>query len=331
MLLSWLSLVGMANAEPGEKESSLTNSDFEPCGALSLRWENDAFAGTDRDYSNGTSLSYMRRGRGWLGEFWDLFGEADREYFQSYELGQVIVTPADTSRAIPDPKDRPYAGLLYLSFSTAARHDNQLNGLKLVTGVVGPDSMAGDAQNWFHSLIGNGQAQGWHYQLHNEPILNLLYEHRRKYSLFQTEPGFAADCIPSGNIMLGNVLIQGHAAAEARLGWNLPDDFGTTLLRGFGTMPFAQHPADRPAARLGAYVFGGIGGTAVARNLTLDGNTFQDSPHVEKRSLFASGEVGASLWTRWCQAAFSYVMWGKEFYGQQSDSRFGAASLTVFF
>lgn len=69
----------------------------------------------------------------------------------------------------------------------------------------------------------------------------------------------------------------------------------------------------------------------MAHNLTLDGNSFQDSPHVDKRPFFATTEIGGTLWTRWFEASFSYVYWGKEFYGQQGDSKFGAVYLSWFF
>jgi len=303
----------------------------EAHGAISLRLENDAFAGTDEDYSNGISVSALLRGRGLLGGFWDLFGKGEREYFQAYEAGQIIVTPSDTSRPVPDPNDRPYAGLLYVDLATAVRHENIFHGFKVVTGVVGPYALAEETQNWFHDLIGSGHAEGWDYQLHNEPILNLVYEHRRKYQLFHTSQGFGADVIPAVSGMLGNVLIQAQAGAQVRLGYNLPDDFGSTLLRGFGVMPFPQYSSKEPAPKFGVYAFGSAGGTAVARNITLDGNSFQDSPHVDKRPFFPTTEIGASLWTRWFEATFSYVYWGKEFYGQQKDSRFGAVSLSWFF
>lgn len=308
-----------------------TNSNPEAHGALSLRWENDAFAGTDRDYSNGTSLALLLRGRGLLGGFWDLFGQSEREYFQEYEVGQAIVTPSDTSLTIPDPNDRPYAGLLYVDLGTAIRHENLFHGFKIVTGVVGPYSLAEETQNWFHDIIGSGHAMGWDYQLHNEPIFNLVYEHRRKYELFQTHSGFGSDIIPAGSAMLGNVLIQAQVGAQLRLGYHLPDDFGTTLLRGFGAMPFPQYSSQEPVPKFGLYAFASAGGTAVARNITLDGNTFQDSPHVDKRPFFPSTEIGARLWTRWFEVSFSYVYWGKEFYGQQADSRFGAVYLSWFF
>ncbi|HEV2247370.1 MAG TPA: lipid A deacylase LpxR family protein [Terriglobia bacterium] len=327
----WHRLAWGESLSANQPDLLVTNTTAGARGSISLRLENDAFAGTDEDYSNGISVSLLLRGRGLLGGFWDLFGKRDREYFQGYEAGQVIITPADTSLSIPDPNDRPYAGMLYVDIATAMRQANQFHGFKIVTGVVGPYSLAEETQNWFHGLIGSGRAQGWDYQLHNEPILNLVYEHRRKYQLFHAEPGFSADVIPGINGMLGNVLIQAQAGAQVRLGYNLPDDFGTTLLRGFGSMPFPQHQWDKPAPNIGVYVFGSIGGTAVARNLSLDGNTFQDSPHVEKRPFFPAMEVGASLCTRWFQATFSYVYWGKEFYGQQQDSKFGAVSLGWFF
>lgn len=307
------------------------NSTPEAHGALSLRWENDAFAGTDRDYSNGTALSLLLRGRGPLGGFWDLFGKGNREYFQAYEVGQAMLTPADTSLIIPDPNDRPYAGLLYVDLGTGIRHENLFHGFKIVTGVVGPYSLAEETQNWFHDIIGSGHAMGWDYQLHNEPILNLVYEHRRKYQLLKTDSGFGSDIIPAGSAMLGNVLIQAQVGAELRLGYHLPDDFGTTLLRGFGAMPFPQYSAQAPAAKIGFYAFASAGGTAVAHNLTLDGNSFQNSPHVDKRPFFGTTEIGATVWTRWFEASFSFVYWGKEFYGQQTDSRFGAVYLSWFF
>ena len=141
-LLAW-----SQDASVEAKDSSSTNSTIEARGSLSLRWENDAFAGTDRDYSNGISLSLLLRGRGLLGGFWDLFSKGDRECFQGYEAGQVMVTPADTSLAIPDPNDRPYAGMLHVDIATAMRQANQFHGFKIVTGVVGPYSLAEETQN----------------------------------------------------------------------------------------------------------------------------------------------------------------------------------------
>ncbi len=298
----------LAAAEAASPELALppvTSSAAGPRGALSFRWENDAPANTDQNYSNGIELSLTLANRGLLGGFWNLFGKAEREYSQSFEIGQILATPQDINSPIPDPNDRPYAGLLYFGMSTQIRQGDQFKGLKIVTGVVGPASLGQQTQTWFHRVIGSGEPQGWDYQLHNEPILNFVYEHRWKFSLFQTASGFGADVLPTLEAMVGNVLIQGQFGAQARIGYRLPDDFGTSLVRGFGTLPSPRLSDGPEAPRFGVFGFASLAGSAVARNITLDGNTFQDSPRVDKYPFFPSWELGVSVWTRWCQITAS--------------------------
>lgn len=307
-------------------------SPSRPHTAISLRWENDTLAGRDENYSNGISLSLAREGRGLLGGIWEWFGARDGRWVSGVELGQIIVTPSDISRPVPDPTDRPYAGLLYVALSTQYSHDRQFHGLKLISGVVGPASLAEETQTWVHRQIGSGEPQGWDYQLDNEPIFNLVYEHRRRYDLVRTESGWGAQFIPTVGGMLGNVLIQAQAGGQLRVGYHLLDDFGTTLMRGLGNLPCPQAHGGRDSGRrFGAYLFAGGGANLVARNLTLDGNTFRDSPSVDKKPFFVAGEFGASVWLRPVQVTFSYVLWGKEFEGQKNDSQFAAVTATVYF
>ena len=316
----------------GDSRPSPTDSASSSRSALSLRWENDTFAGQDENYSNGISLALTRSGRSWLGGIWNLFGAEGDHYTHGYEIGQIIATPADISRPVPDPNDRPYAGLLYVAASTHLIRENRFHGLKFITGVVGPYSFAEETQRAVHEFSGSPTPQGWDYQLKTEPIFNLVYEHRRRYDLFQTESGFGSQVIPMAGAMLGNVLIQAQAGAQLRLGYNLPDDFGTTLMRGLGNLPFPRENRDSPNQRnFGAYLFAGDGANLVARNLALDGNTFRESPSVDKRPFFPGAEFGASVVTRRFQATFSYVVWGKEFYGQQRHSEFGAITVSYFF
>lgn len=209
----------------------------EPGWSLSVRWENDTFGGTDRFYTDGISLALFRIEPGWLRSWSDRNGRAADQVSVSFEAGQIMVTPADTRRAVPDPMDRPYAGLLYGAVSFHFQEGRAYHGLKLISGVVGPWSLAEDTQKWVHKRIGSGIPQGWGSQLHNEPILNLVYEHRRKYRLW-TGPGEGAlELLPMANLMLGNVLTQGQLGAQVRLGWRIPDDFGTTLMRGMVHLP----------------------------------------------------------------------------------------------
>jgi len=331
----WLGVAALlaesaTNAPPPALEKTAS-----PAQAVTLRWENDAVAGNDENYSNGIALSYSREWKGLLGCLWSWLGVDEKaEHSCSYEVGQVMITPSDTDRKNPDPKDRPYAGMLHVAAATQVRWDNQFHGLKFVTGVAGPASLAGETQKWFHRLIGNDLPQGWDYQLENEPIFNLVYEYRRKYRILGEADGFSGELIPVAGGMLGNVLIQGQAGLRARLGFNIPDDFGGTLLRGFGNLPLPKAGAydaegrPRPA---GFYVFASGGMMAVARNLSLDGNTFHHSRHVNKRPFVPAAELGCSLWTRWGQVTASYAAWGKEFDNQPRASSFGAIAVSVFF
>ncbi|MCP5523677.1 MAG: lipid A deacylase LpxR family protein [Verrucomicrobiales bacterium] len=321
---------GASDSGPTEATEALRSP--AACTAVSLRWENDALAGRDEHYSNGVSLGLTRDGRGLLGGIWGWFGATEGRWITGYELGQIMVTPADISRPVPDPTDRPYAGLLYGALSTQYSHGNQFHGLKLITGVVGPASLAEETQKWVHDRIGSTEPQGWDYQLKNEPILNLVYEHRRRYTLAGSRDGLGAEVIPVAGAMLGNVLIQAQAGAQLRLGYQLPDDFGTSLMRGLGNLPFpALEDAQTARRRWGVYVFAGGSANLVARDLTLDGNSFRDGPHVTKEPFFAAGEAGISLWLQHFQTTFSYVIWGKEFQGQDQASQFAAVTASVCF
>ena len=83
-------------------------------GTLSLVVENDVFAGTDRNYSNGVKASYVwpatetpsmaRR----INSF--LFGEPERTVFWGLALGQNLYTPETISDPNPLPNQHPYAG-----------------------------------------------------------------------------------------------------------------------------------------------------------------------------------------------------------------------------
>lgn len=298
--------------------------------AFSLRWENDTFAGTDRFYTDGISLALFRTEPPWLRRWWEDHWSTPDQVAWSVEVGQIMVTPADTQRAIPDPRDRPYAGLLYVSWSVHVQKGPGYHGLKLISGVVGPWSLAEDTQKWVHKRVGSGIPQGWGSQLHNEPILNLVYEHRRKYRIWGEPDHLSVEVLPLANVMLGNVLTQGQLGSQLRLGYRIPSDFGTTLMRGMVHLPPPESPPrDAPShGQWGAYIFGGVNGNFVARNITLDGNTWKDSPSVDKEWWVPAAEAGAVLWVGRFQGAFTYVFWGREFEGQQDYSEFGALTLT---
>jgi len=299
--------------------------------ATSIRWENDTFGETDRFYTDGVSLGVSHTGPSWMDPFanWLPWGEGRRTV--GYDMTQGMFTPADLHRSVPDPKDRPYAGILSFGLTLHVEKENSYHGLKFMTGVVGPWALAEETQNWVHSLIGDGKSEGWDYQLHNEPIFNFAYEYRHRFQLAGEREHWSLQALPVGGGWLGNVLVQGQVGGLVRAGYNMPDDFGPTLVRDMGHMPPPRRDAQRQSSDWGFSVYGGSFANLVLRDITLDGNTFKDSPSVDKEFFVPMAGVGMTVGNRRFQASFAYIFWAKEFKGEQNYEKFGSVSVSYFF
>jgi hypothetical protein len=302
--------------------------------AASLRWENDAYGDSDSSYTNGIGIALAHTGPSWADVPFDWLPWGGGRRTVTYALSQAMFTPEDTDRVTPDPKDRPYAGTLTFGIGLHADQPNRYDGLRLLVGVAGPWAGAGETQRRFHRIIGNAVPQGWDSQLHNEPILNLAYEHRRRYRLLGAAEGWGVEVIPVAGAQLGNLLTQGHLGGHIRLGHKIPQDFGTTFLRGMSELPPPRRSlSDDTSAweALGFYLHAGIGANLVLHDLTLDGNTFKDSASVDSKLLVPMAGGGVGIGNRRFLATFSYVFVGKEFRGQQKAAEFGALTVHYFF
>lgn len=300
--------------------------------AASVTWENDTFGGTDRFYTDGISLGISHTGPSWMEAFanWLPWGEGRRTV--GYDVAQGMFTPEDTDLNPPDSNDRPYTGILAFGLTLHVERDRSYHGLKFVVGVVGPWSGAEETQNTVHDLIGNEKAKGWDYQLENEPIFNLAYEYRHKFQLAGERERWSAQAFPVAGGWLGNMLIQGQVGGLLGFGYNVPDDFGPTLVRGMGHMPPPRRDGiGESKSDWGFSVYGGSVANLVLRDITLDGNTFEDSPSVDKKFFVPMAGVGISVGTRRFQTSFAYIFWGKEFEGQDDYAKFGSLSISYFF
>jgi lipid A 3-O-deacylase len=297
---------------------------------LSLRWENDFFVGTDRFYTNGLSLAVSHTGPSWMDPVanWLPWGQGRRTV--GYDLTQGIATPADISRPVPDPADRPYAGALIMGLVLHVERSSSYHGLKLMTGVVGPWSMAEEMQRGVHRMVDGERPQGWDHQLDNEPVLNLAYEYRHRFRLAGPRDGWSVEALPFVGGMLGNLLTQGQIGGLVRFGYRVPDDFGPTLARGMGHMPPPRDDG-QSGSGWGFSVYGGGAANLVLRDITLDGNTFEDSPSVEKELFVPAAGVGAVIGNRHVLASLTYVFWDKEFEAQKKSSNFGAVTVSYLF
>jgi hypothetical protein len=110
----------------------------------------------------------------------------------------------------------------------------------------------------------------------------------------------------------------------ARLGFNLPGDYGP--MRIDPSMPGSSF--FEPTGDFSAYVFGGVDGRAVGRNLFLDGNTFEDSRSVDKFNLVYEYDLGAAITFRSLRLSYTYVIRSREYKTQPKMSKFGAVALS---
>lgn len=337
---------------------------------LTARLENDLFVDTDRNYTSGVSVTAISRDvpgaldpdclpwpvrlhaaliRRFDPDFWRDGGDAARAQNVVVKIGQSMYTPGDPRRADRIPDDRPYAGLLYAGLSWNRRsHDpktgiEKLDTREITLGVIGPLSLAREAQDLIHEVRGFERFSGWHQQLKNEPALELARE--QKYRAYRGAslviPEFSADTIRSVGLRLGNIETSASAGIEGRIGWNLPNDFGSYAIR-----PATENRPPQPArsnggdlryagARAGAHLFAALEGKLVAHDFSLDGNLFRDSHSVTRRPLVVQAALGFSVQGpvagHGMRLALMRVYRSREFAEQRGRHSFGSIALSVEF
>lgn len=326
LLLAWASLSPAVAQSDGARKA-------DPAGSFSISYDNDLFAGTDRYYTSGLQLDWRSPSENppaWLAWLTRrpsfLFPEGGAPRW-GLSAGQSIFTPDDTTRRNPDARDRPYAGWLHGSVSLVSSTATEFGGLELQVGVVGPSALGRQAQNGVHRLREIPRANGWSYQLKDEVGVNLILSRQWRFNQELGWGGLSAGLVPSMTGSLGNVLTYASAGLVFRLGNNLAADFGPPRSR-----PAISGSAFfEPGEGFSWYVFAGIEGRAVARNIFLDGNSFQDSRSVERIPGVADVSLGAVLMLSGARLAASYTFRSREFEAQPRAAQYGSISLSVRF
>ncbi|TVQ40462.1 MAG: lipid A deacylase LpxR family protein [Geminicoccaceae bacterium] len=305
-------------------------------GTLGLSIDNDLFGGSDRHYTAGSLLTYRAPTDlppGWLDRFADsllplVTAGSTRRW--GLALGQHIFTPEDTDRPNPDPDDRPYAGWLYGVFTLSSATATRYGSLELQLGVVGPAALGEQAQNNVHDFFNIDRALGWDYQLANEPGVNLVYSRLWRYNFpfaADAPDGLAWGIVPNFVVSLGNVHTYAATGAMLRVGRNLGTDFGPPRARPSVAGSAFVDPTDE----WGWYLFAGLDGRAVARDIFLDGNTWQDSRSVDKKHFVGDASLGAAVVFPWGRISYVHTFRTAEFEGQGTLAEFGSVTLSVRF
>ena len=330
-------------------------------GTLTFYLENDLFADTDQQYTNGIRISWTspdlssylddkslpvwsRRYNRFITSPLGLFDDTPPKQDEIVRnlvitLGQQMYTPKDNLRTTIDPDDRPYAGWLYLGMGYNLKHKQRMDSAILNLGMVGPAAMAQEAQDAVHDLRGIDKFDGWDNQLSNELGVQVVYERKYRIPAQNIKGALEYDIIWHGGASLGNVATYVNAGTEIRFGWHLPDDFGTSSLRpgGDNSAPGSNDPRTQSTTgysrdqNFGLHGFIALDGRWVLRDIFLDGNTFSNSHSVNKKNLVGDISVGASMLIEDWKLSYSRVFRSKEFDTQGETHSFGSFSASYSF
>lgn len=314
----------------------------EPCSSsdhhtFSFYFENDVFASTDVQYTNGLKLTWSRYGLSklpddaWLHKWLypvikgiKFYNSSKFEKALTFSIGQKIYTPDDIRTAELIKDDRPYAGITYIEFGFHKRNTLHMHTLELCAGIVGPHSYAEEVQSSGHSVLNTTKPEGWDNQLKDEPVFCLVYDYKTKLAATGINSGFGGDVIFNTGGTLGNASTFYKVGLLTRYGWNIPGDFGNFPIQSATCFnaELGESCCYKRKNRFGMHMFFSAITKAVLRDIFLDGNTFRDSHSVDKKFIVAAFSGGVGVISGRFKTTISYVHQTRSFDSQDEPQKF---------
>lgn len=319
--------------------------------SVSLWSENDSFATAGSEYtnySNGIQFAFAPTAphqpcgddcdNGLFGSVVDFINVGGRKtvspdiedaIWLRYGFGQQFFTPDDISIPTVQAHERPYAGWLFgfldvsNEFYDARTEEHYRNNVSLRLGVVGPASLGEDLQRLWHARCDCPEPRGWDHQLENEPGLIYSIGQDRRFLRRAISDSWSYDVIGSVSGSIGNVYTGAEAGGTFRLGLNLDRGWGVRTIDdvGFHEAPIASEDP-------GFFIFAGLRGRAIARDVFLDGNTWERGHSVNRKPLVYDQTVGFGFNWKQFDVNVSYVYRSKQYSTQATPTRFGSLVLT---
>lgn len=218
--------------------------------------------GTDEAYTNGTRIDYYYQ-RKKPPKFLDkwLLPRAGKTAINQYHwsIMQMMITPENLGTEKYQPADYAYSGALYLSHGLESYDPEKKFSFQseLVMGVMGPLSLAKEAQQFIHNMIDYQRPMGWRNQLPNAPLLN--YNFTAEKMLWN--PGKAFELLGGATAYAGTMLDGAALHATLRIG--LMDPY-------FG----ANNNKGQPYRKFQLYIFARPTVEYVLYNALLEGGLF---------------------------------------------------------
>jgi hypothetical protein len=234
-------------------------------------------------------------------------GAEQRQY--GLVLGQLMFTPERIEVPAAQPDDRFWAGYAFVGSVAQLDREERLDTIEFQLGVIGPPSLAEQAQKAVHETVGAPRPAGWGHQMKTEPTLNVHYLAMRKGRAIGLAGPFRADFTPHYGLAFGSVYDYLNAGATLRVGSGMgPLPAGTIdvpSLGGIGPL------------RNGVELFFRVDLRATAYNAFLDGGLLRGDPHptsVKRRAFTYMLNRGVTVeLEKHLRATLSFNRRGREF------------------
>lgn len=326
--------------------AALSTAYSEDGGTLTFHLDNDLFADTDQDYTNGARLSYITGERHpdsfndmekWLEsvqskapEIITGFNAPDSPvYNYGISVTQLMYTPIDFEPAVPPLGQHPYVGWLGLGFSLHAKDANAINSIELSMGTTGKNAVAETTQDFVHDLQGFYKFNGWDSQMPTEITLNLYFtQKRRLFSDKPTDALFGVDGFNEWEVALGNFRTSASIGFVSRAGFNLPDDFSDPRLGPTSYSHDIFHTGKTNTSQWSCYAMIGARGSGILHDISKDGPLTRDfDMGIEKEAFVGETYLGAAFRFQQWELSYVHTFRSREFEEQPNGPQFGSLAL----
>jgi lipid A 3-O-deacylase len=224
-----------------------------------INYENDFFAASDRDYTQGFLIEKVHPDIRRFPLVKLLWHPKNNETRYGLAVEHNAYTPNEIGEYGVQVGDRPYAAVLLLkTFLISDDFDCRLRiSVSFNAGIVGQGAGGEKVQRTIHHWINYMQPLGWHNQIQNDLALN--YQVNAEKEIFQCKKLFF-------------ILVYG----SARIG-TLSDKMAAGLTGSFGNFssPFSRHGISHKSIRWHSYF--SLMGSAVGYDASLQGGVFNHS------------------------------------------------------
>ena len=293
-------------------------------GSRSLRLvvDNDLFAvhtghPDDHDYTHGTRLIASSGAPGWMRALLGAGRACDEPAARvpgcmasSMEIAQEIYTPR-IDGLTPVPGERPYSGWLAGRAAVHLVRGDRVRSLRLEVGVTGPSSLAEEAQDGIHSLLGQRERRGWERQLDRGAGFAVGFDERA--GVIRRDSGRVTGTVAiEYGAVAGSIRTAAHVGLQARIGG------GRSV----------WSPADLAmVSASGLYGLASVRQYFVAQDLFVEGSA--GYPGAVRLPMVQEGSLGVGARRGRLAMEYRHVMRGREYQAQREAHAFGSLSLTI--